>query len=94
MDPGIGFGKTAAHNWQLLAQLEELGRLGRPVCLGVSRKGFLGQLLSRPIDQRLAGSLACVCDALEHGTAQLFRVHDVAATRDVVAVYQALSRWR
>ncbi len=90
LDPGIGFGKTAEHNWQLLARLGELGRLSRPICLGVSRKGFLGQLLGRPVEQRLAGSLACVCDALERGSAQMFRVHDVADTRDVLTVYQAL----
>src|SRR5262249_24476594 len=45
LDPGIGFGKTLEHNLQLLARLDELGKLGRPVCLGVSRKGFLGKLL-------------------------------------------------
>lgn len=88
LDPGIGFGKTAEHNWQLLSRLQELGQLGRPICLGVSRKGFLGLLLHRPVDQRLAGSLACVCHALATGAAQLFRVHDMAETRDVIAVYQ------
>ncbi|HTU19061.1 MAG TPA: dihydropteroate synthase [Gemmataceae bacterium] len=90
LDPGIGFGKTAEHNVQLLAHLEELRRLGRPVCLGVSRKGFLGQLLGRPLEQRLAGSLAAVCFALARGSAQIFRVHDVAATRDAVGVMDAL----
>lgn len=90
LDPGIGFGKSAEHNLQLLAHLHELRRLGRPVCLGVSRKGFLGKLLDRPLEQRLAGSLAAVCYALARHSAQIVRVHDVAATRDVVALWDAL----
>lgn len=89
-DPGIGFGKTAEHNMQLLAHLDELRRLGRPVCLGVSRKGFLGKLGRRPPEQRLAGSLAAVCYTLLRGSAQIFRVHDVAETRDVVMLLEAL----
>jgi dihydropteroate synthase len=91
LDPGIGFGKKSAHNWALLARLEELQRLGRPVCLGISRKGFLGHRLDRPLEQRLAGSLAAACFALGRGAAQVLRVHDVAATHDAVQVYQALS---
>jgi dihydropteroate synthase len=90
LDPGIGFGKTAGHNLELLDRLAELERLGRPVCLGVSRKGFLGRLLVRPTEQRLAGSLAAVCFALGRGAAQVLRVHDVAETRDAVIVYRAL----
>ena len=90
LDPGIGFGKTTEHNLRLLAHLEELQRLGRPVCLGVSRKGFLGKLLGRPLEQRLAGSLAAVCFALVRGTAQIVRVHDVAETRDAVVMLNAL----
>ena len=90
IDPGIGFGKTAGHNLELLARLVELRRLGRPVCLGVSRKGFLGRLLVRPTEQRLAGSLAAACFALGRGAAQVLRVHDVAETRDAVIVYRAL----
>jgi dihydropteroate synthase len=90
LDPGIGFGKTVEHNLRLLAHLEELQRLGRPVCLGVSRKGFLGTVLGRPLEQRLAGSLAAACHALVRGTAQIVRVHDVAETRDVVTMLNAL----
>jgi dihydropteroate synthase len=89
-DPGIGFGKTDAHNWRLLARLGEIGRLGRPVCLGVSRKGLLGRLLGRPMEERLAGALAVAADALVRRTAQILRVHDVAPTRDVVRVVAAL----
>src|SRR5579875_1227046 len=90
LDPGIGFGKTAKHNLQLLAHLEALQRLGRPVCLGVSRKGFLGKMLNRPLQQRLASSLAAACYALVRGSAQILRVHDVAETRDVVVLVNAL----
>ncbi|MGH7881177.1 MAG: dihydropteroate synthase, partial [Candidatus Binataceae bacterium] len=85
LDPGIGFGKKTAHNLQLIARLDELRRLGRPVCLGVSRKGFLGKVLGRPQEEHLAGSLATVAYALAHHSAQIVRVHDVAETRDVVA---------
>jgi dihydropteroate synthase len=74
----------------LLARLADLQRLGRPVCLGVSRKGLLGKLLGRPTERRLAGSLAAACFALGRGAAQVLRVHDVAEARDAVAVYRAL----
>jgi dihydropteroate synthase len=90
LDPGIGFGKTAAHNIQLLAHLEEFQALSRPVCLGVSRKGFLGKLLARPVDQRLAGSLAAVCFAMGRRAVQVVRVHDVQETRDAITVFAAL----
>ena len=90
LDPGIGFGKTGEHNRQLLARLEELGQLGRPVCLGVSRKGFLGKITGRSLEKRLSASLAAVCFALARHAAQIFRVHDVAETRDAVEVFRAL----
>jgi dihydropteroate synthase len=94
LDPGVGFGKTAEHNLRLLAGLGALRRLGRPVLLGASRKGFLGKVLGRPPEQRLAGSLAAVAYALARGAAQVVRVHDVAATRDVVDLFQALDEAR
>jgi dihydropteroate synthase len=90
LDPGIGFGKKTAHNLQLLAHLETFQRLGRPVCLGVSRKGIFGKVLARPLEQRLALSLAAVCHALAHHAAQIVRVHDVAETRDVVIWFQTM----
>ncbi len=90
LDPGIGFGKTAEHNLRLLARLGEIGRSGRPVCLGVSRKGFLGKITGRTPEQRLTASLAAACFALARHSAQVLRVHDVAETRDVVQVFQAL----
>ncbi len=91
LDPGIGFGKSSQHNIRLLADLADLGKLGRPVLLGVSRKGFLGRLLDRPVGDRLAASLAAACHALTLGSAQILRVHDVAQTRDAVRVIDALS---
>jgi dihydropteroate synthase len=90
LDPGIGFGKTLAHNLELLARLGELQRLGRPVCLGVSRKGFLGKVLGRPVGERLAGSLAVAAYAAVRGTAQVLRAHDVRETRDVVRMIAAV----
>lgn len=94
LDPGIGFGKTLAHNLELLGRLDELGTLDRPICLGVSRKGFLGALLGRPLQERLAGSLAVACHALAQRSAQILRVHDVLPTCDAVRVFQALHRQR
>jgi dihydropteroate synthase len=90
LDPGIGFGKTAAHNLALLARLEELQRFGRPVLLGVSRKGFLGKFLGRPPEQRLAGSLAALLAPQSRGAVQIVRVHDVAATRDAVTLFSLI----
>jgi dihydropteroate synthase len=90
VDPGIGFGKTAEHNWELLRRLDVLANLGRPVCLGVSRKRFLGALTGRGVHERLAASLAVACHALCRGVAHILRVHDVAETRDAVAVLRAL----
>jgi dihydropteroate synthase len=91
LDPGIGFGKTRAHNLELLARLEEFQALGRPVCLGVSRKGILGKVLRRPVERRLAGSLAVVCYALSRGAVQVIRAHDVEETRDAVVVFEAIT---
>jgi dihydropteroate synthase len=91
LDPGIGFGKTFAHNLEILERLQEFQRFGRPVCLGVSRKGFIGRVLNRPIEQRLAGSLAVAGFALSRQSAQILRVHDVAETVDVVRMMAALA---
>lgn len=87
IDPGIGFGKTSAHNLTLLARLDELVATGLPVLVGTSRKGFLGALLGRsdgvevpvPVDDRLEGSLATATWAMACG-ARMVRVHDVRAT--------------
>jgi dihydropteroate synthase len=95
LDPGIGFGKTAEHNLELLARLEELTTLGRPLVIGTSRKGFLGRLTGRdePHD-RVDATVATSVMALERG-AEVFRVHDVRPTRDalVVAAATLARRW-
>lgn len=91
IDPGIGFGKTREHNIALLANLGKFTELGRPLCLGVSRKGFLGKLLDRPVEERLAGSLSAAAYGLAQGAVQILRVHDVAATRDLVRVWEVLA---
>ena len=89
VDPGFGFGKTLAHNLALLARLSELAVLDAPILVGLSRKSMLGQLLNRGVDERLPGSLALALAAAERGAA-IIRVHDVAATKDVLRVYHAL----
>jgi dihydropteroate synthase len=93
VDPGIGFGKTLEHNLEILSRLGEFGELGRPVCLGASRKGFIGRLLDRPVEERLAGSLAVVCLAMSRQAVQIARVHDVAATRDAVTLWAAIAEF-
>ncbi len=90
LDPGVGFGKTGIHNLQILARLDELQRYGRPVCLGVSRKGFIGWLNNQPVQRRLPGSLAALCHALGRRAVQVVRVHDVEETRDAVTVFLAI----
>jgi dihydropteroate synthase len=92
LDPGIGFGKTRDHNIEILARLAELQRHGRPICLGVSRKGFLGRLLGeRPIERRVAASLAAACYAMSKHAVQIIRVHDVQETKDAVTVFETLA---
>jgi len=91
VDPGIGFGKTAEHNWQLLNGLETLAATGAPVAVGVSRKRFLGLATGRQdVNDRLAASLAALVCALGKG-ARILRVHDVRESRDAVRVWQAFS---
>ncbi len=87
VDPGFGFGKTAEHNLALLGRLRSLSDL--PIVAGLSRKSTLGKLTGRPVEERLAGSLAMALLALEGG-ATILRVHDVKETRDVIAVWQAV----
>ncbi len=93
LDPGFGFGKTLAHNLALLARLPELVALGQPLLVGLSRKSMLAELLNREIRERLPGSLAMALFALERG-AVIVRVHDVAATKDVVDVFNAIKNYQ
>jgi dihydropteroate synthase len=88
LDPGIGFGKTLAHNLELLRRLDELVALGRPVVIGTSRKSFLGRISGRDVDDRIAGTIATNVLAYERG-ARVFRVHDVGAVHDALAVTAA-----
>lgn len=90
LDPGIGFGKTLDHTRAQLKHLKRHTRHGRPVCLGVSRKGFLGQITGRSRAERAAGTLAVNCFALATGAAHILRVHDVAGTVDAVRLWEHL----
>lgn len=88
LDPGFGFGKTVAQNYQLLQDLHRFVATGHPVLAGMSRKSMIGKLLNSETDQRLAGSLACATIAAMQG-AQIIRVHDVKETADVLQIVSA-----
>jgi dihydropteroate synthase len=89
VDPGIGFGKTLAHNLELLRRLDEIAALGFPVVIGTSRKSFLGRLTGQDDPHaRVAGTVATNVIALERG-ASVFRVHDVRPTADALVVAAA-----
>ena len=94
LDPGIGFGKTLDHNLTLLANLDAVAGLRRPVCLGVSRKGFIGKLCGRELTERDPGSLAVACFAAARGQAHVLRVHDVAGARDAAILLEAIDGHR
>jgi dihydropteroate synthase len=89
VDPGIGFGKRDQHNYALLGGLARLTRLGHPVLVGTSRKGFIGRALDLPVGERLEGSAAAVVWAVERG-ARIVRVHDVAPMVRTVRMTEAL----
>lgn len=91
IDPGFGFGKTAVHNLQLMQGLAELVALGPPMLVGLSRKSWLATLTGRPVEQRLAGSLALALAAAERG-ARIIRAHDVPQTVDALKVWAAIGR--
>ncbi len=94
LDPGIGFGKTMEHNLELIRRLDEIAAIGRPVLFGTSRKSFIGRITGRDDPhQREFGTVATNVLALERGAA-IFRVHDVPATRDALAVAAATLRPR
>lgn len=91
VDPGFGFGKTRAHNLQLLAQLQRFTELGVPVLAGLSRKATIGELTGRSVPaDRVHGSVAAHLVAAQRG-ALLVRVHDVAATVDALALWRAVA---
>ncbi|MGI9184957.1 MAG: dihydropteroate synthase [Solirubrobacteraceae bacterium] len=91
LDPGIGFGKTTEHNLELLRRLDEIVALGRPVVIGTSRKSFLGKITARPVEDRIAATIATNLIAYERGV-RVFRVHDVAPIHDALAIMAATVR--
>lgn len=92
LDPGFGFGKTMAHNYQLLAQLEQFHQFGLPLLAGMSRKSMISKLLNKPPVDCVAGSLACATIAAMKG-AQIIRVHDVQETIDVIRVCNIVANY-
>ncbi|AEW44249.1 dihydropteroate synthase [Serratia symbiotica str. 'Cinara cedri'] len=88
LDPGFGFGKNLAHNYELLARLSEFHHFGLPLMVGMSRKSMIGQLLHVKPDQRIIGSVACAVIAAMHG-AQIIRVHDVKETVEAMRIVEA-----
>jgi dihydropteroate synthase len=91
LDPGFGFGKTDRHNIELLAGLEQIGALGLPLLVGLSRKRTLGKLTGQPVEGRLAAGIAAAVLAVERG-AHIVRTHDVGATLDALKVAVAVMR--
>ena len=92
IDPGFGFGKTVEHNLELLRNMERISEeAGVPVLAGLSRKSMIGAITGRPVEQRLAGSLAAALAAVDHGAA-IVRVHDVAETIDALKVWMAVKK--
>jgi dihydropteroate synthase len=90
IDPGLGFAKTPAHNFQILRRLPELAALGVPVLIGPSRKRFLGTLADmEPVENRGDGTVAAITAAVLGG-ARIIRAHDVAAARRAIAVAEAV----
>ena len=91
LDPGFGFGKTFEHNVALFRSLDRFIQSGYPVLVGVSRKTMIGEMTGRPVEQRVTGSAVAAAVAASHGAA-ILRVHDVAETRDAMAVMQTLTQ--
>jgi dihydropteroate synthase len=91
LDPGIGFGKTVAHNLELIRRLDEIRALGYPVLLGPSRKSFIGFTLDLPADERVEGTAAAVCVGITRG-ADIVRVHDVEYLVRIAKMTDAIVR--
>jgi dihydropteroate synthase len=89
VDPGLGFGKCAGHTLEVLARLEELGSLGRPILVGPSRKSFIGAVTGLPVDERFPGTAAACVAAVLHG-AHMVRVHEVAPLLPVLRMAEAI----
>ncbi|MFT7007744.1 MAG: dihydropteroate synthase [Colwellia sp.] len=93
LDPGFGFGKTLAHNYEVLAKFAQFKSLGLPVLAGISRKSMIGNLLNREVDERLAGSLAAAIVAVQQG-ANIIRVHDVQESVDAINILKAVAQYK
>ena len=91
IDPGIGFGKTADHNWEVMRRLHELKELGQPILIGTSRKSFIGKLLDLPVTDRIEGTAATVAASIIGG-ADIVRVHDVRFMARVAKVTDRMAR--
>ncbi len=91
LDPGVGFGKTAGHNLEILSHVEHFRRLGRPVLIGHSRKRFLKSLVGRPVEERSSGTIGVsIALAMQH--TDILRVHDVRAVRDAIMAWDVIRR--
>jgi dihydropteroate synthase len=88
LDPGFGFAKTTEQNFELLARLNEFRSMNMPILVGLSRKRMIGEVTGRAVSDRVVGSVVLAVMAMERG-ADIVRVHDVAATRDGLRLYQA-----
>jgi dihydropteroate synthase len=89
IDPGIGFGKRLHHNLELICHLDDFRFLGFPILIGTSRKSFIGKILNREVNERLAGTMATVQTAVENG-ADIVRVHDVKQVKDLITMFKAV----
>ncbi len=90
LDPGVGFGKTAQHNLDILSNIHAFRSFNHPVLIGHSRKRFLSKIVHRPVEERLAGTIG-VSIALAQQHADILRVHDVAAVKDALIAWRAIS---
>lgn len=93
LDPGFGFGKTLAHNYEVLAKFSQFNVLGLPLLAGVSRKSMIGNLLNRDVSERLAGSLAAAIVVVQQG-ANIIRVHDVQESVDSIKILKAVAQYK
>jgi dihydropteroate synthase len=91
IDPGFGFGKNLDQNYQLLKSLPEFVEMGYPLLVGMSRKSMLGQVLDKPVDERVYGSVSAAVISAMLG-AHIIRVHDVTETRQALAIVQTLNQ--
>jgi dihydropteroate synthase len=93
IDPGFGFGKTLEHNYQLLANLNDLKQLDTTLLVGLSRKSMIGNVVDKPVDERLAGSISAALLAAQQG-AQIIRVHDVKETIDAIKILTTMNTYK